>query len=452
MLFSIETLQQLFPNSIGNQLFTHVTEIVLDSREKSKQSLFVPIVGERFDAHDFIEQAIENGAVATLWVTEKPIPTHLKDKCQFFLVEDTLVGLQLLAKYYRNEINPIVIGITGSNGKTSTKDLVASILKTTYKTHYTKGNFNNHIGLPITILQMSRDTEVLIVEMGMSDFGEIDQLTKISQPNYAIITNVGESHIEFLGSREGIAKAKLEIVNGLKRNGTIVVDGDEPLLMNVPKEYNVIRCGFTNNEVNEYCISDIAIDIEKTVFFVQNKSYTIPLLGKHHAKNATYAIAIAKLLNVTESNIQKGLTEVQHSGMRFEKLVSDEGAVVINDAYNASPTSMIAAINVVKELSNFNQKIIVLGDMFELGERADTFYKQIAQAIDDTIDVVFTIGKNAAIISSEVNDCNSHTKGKHFNDKDSLINELKPLLKNDVVVLFKASRGMALEKIVAHLV
>lgn len=452
MLFSFETLQQLFPNGEGENKFTHINEIVLDSREVSNNGLFIPIVGERFNAHDFIEQAINNGVVATLWERDYPVPNHLKEKCYFFFVNDTIVGLQQLANYYRKEINPTVIGITGSNGKTSTKDLVSAVLQTTYKTHYTKGNYNNHIGLPLTILQMQRDTEVLVVEMGMSDFGEINRLTSIAEPDYAIITNIGESHIEYLGSREGIAKAKLEILNSLSDDGTIIVDGDELLLRNLPTKHEVIYCGFSMKDENSYDVTDVSINLDSTTFSVQNERYTIPLVGKHHAKNAAYAIAIAKKLKVSETDIQKGFNQVEHSGMRFEQLVSKRGAVIINDAYNASPTSMIGAIEVIKSLSNFKKKILVLGDIFELGERAEAFHKQIAESIDDSIDFVFTLGENASIITSEIIKRNSSTIGKHFESKDALIYELTPLLGKNVIVLFKASRGMAFEKMVSEII
>ena len=240
-MLTLTYIKTVFPEIKGklsneNQ---HV-EIMTDSRERVDNGLFIPIIGERFDAHQFIEQAIENGAVAALWDRKKEIPSTIPESFVFFFVDDTAQALQQLAKKYRQDVNPIVIGITGSNGKTTTKDLVSSVLATKYRTHRTVGNFNNEIGMPLTILQMKDDTEVLVVEMGMSDFGEIDRLTNIAQPDYAIITNIGESHIEHLGSREGIAKAKLEITNGLKRDGKLLIDGDEKLLDICKEKKNVI--------------------------------------------------------------------------------------------------------------------------------------------------------------------------------------------------------------------
>src|SRR5690625_1426720 len=262
-----------------------------DSREQKENALFIPIIGETFNGHDFIDQAIDNGAVCAIWDRTVEIPRHTPASFVFFMVKDTTEALQQLAKSYRKQVNPIVIGITGSNGKTTTKDLVNAVLQQKRKTHATKGNYNNHIGLPLTILQMDPDTEIAVLEMGMNDFGEIDLLTNIALPNYAIITNIGESHIEYLGSREGIAKAKLEIQNGLQRDGKLLLDGDEILLQSLVDEKNIVTCGFSKE--NTVSITDVQLKRQETVFKIDEKQYTVPLLGRHHAKNASFAVAIA---------------------------------------------------------------------------------------------------------------------------------------------------------------
>lgn len=452
MLFSVETLKEIFPNYEGKITFPYVENILLDSREISKRSLFVPIIGEKFNAHDYIEQAIENGAIASLWDRKIDVPSHLKNNCCFFYVDDTVLALQKLARYYREEINPIVIGITGSNGKTTTKDLVASLLNTSYKTHKTAGNFNNHIGLPITILTMPRDTEVLVLEMGMNNFGEIDVLSRIATPDYAIITNIGESHIQFLGSREGIAKSKLEITNSLKETGTLIIDGDETLLRDIHGSFSIIRCGFTEHEENMYQIDDVKVNIDSTTFNISKQQYSIPLLGAHHAKNATYALVLAKKLGISNEKIVQGFNNVKQSEMRFEKIKSDEGATIINDAYNASPTSMVAAIDVIKNMSGFNRKILVLGDIFELGERAEVFHKQIAKSIDSTIHVVFTLGNHAKLITEIVSAKYNHIISENFTSKEKLVEALRPYVTKETVILFKASRGMKFEKIIEQLI
>lgn len=450
MLFTLTELQTIFPNQVGNtKQQINFKEISSDSRLAMEQALFVPIIGDNFDGHAYIEKAVEQGAVATLWDKSKKIPTSLSVNIVYFLVEDTTIALQQLATYYRDKINPIVIGITGSNGKTTTKDLLHAVLQTKFKTHATKGNFNNHLGLPFTILQMAQDTEVLILEMGMSAFKEIDVLTKIARPDFAIITNIGESHIEHLGSVEGIAQAKLEIIHGLQQNGKLIIDGDEPLLNQVKSADNVICCGF--KKANDVVISDIALQVYETFFKIDGKAYTIPLLGRHHAKNASYVIAIAHMLELTPEEVQVGLSQLEHTGMRFELIDGVHGVVLINDAYNASVTSMKAAIEVVKELSGFKKKILVLGDILELGTHASELHANVADAIDDSVDTVLTYGEYSEIISNHVKERNPLVKAIHFKAKHELIAMLHSEAVSGNLIFFKASRGMAFEQYVKEL-
>lgn len=452
MLCSIEKLKEIFPQYTGESKSNDVEAIMVDSREQLNNSLFIPIVGDRFNAHDFIEGAIEQGAIASLWDRQYSVPEHLKNKCFFFYVEDTVEALQSLAKYYRDEVNPTVIGITGSNGKTTTKDILAAVLERTYKTHKTAGNYNNHIGLPLTILSMPSETEMLVLEMGMNDFGEIDLLTRIARPDYAIITNIGESHIEYLGSREGIAKAKLEIINGLKDTGTVVLDGDEALLKDINIKQEVLPCSFTENNEKQHLITDVQIELNKTIFSVDDRTYEIPLTGAHHAKNATFSIMIAKKLGMSYEQIILGLQQIEYSKMRFEQIIDSSGATIINDAYNASPTSMIGAIDVIKSLTNYKRKIIVLGDVFELGDKAETFHKQIGEAITKPIDIVYSLGDYANLITETVAQGKEPIISEHFSNELLLIESLRQHMDEETIVLFKASRGMAFEKTIEKLI
>lgn len=449
-MLTLTYIKTVFPEikgKLSNE--NHHVEIMTDSRERVDNGLFIPIIGERFDAHQFIEQAIENGAVAALWDRKKEIPSTIPESFVFFFVDDTVQALQQLAKKYRQDVNPIVIGITGSNGKTTTKDLVSSVLATKYRTHRTVGNFNNEIGMPLTILQMKDDTEVLVVEMGMSDFGEIDRLTNIAQPDYAIITNIGESHIEHLGSREGIAKAKLEITNGLKRDGKLLIDGDEKLLDICKEKENVISIGF--NENLTVTITNVQFIKQMTTFEVNGKHYEIPLLGAHHAKNATFAITIGESLELTEEQIQTGLKLVEHTSMRFEWLTGKNGVTIINDAYNASPTSMKAAIDVLKQLTGFKRKIVVLGDILELGKYSESLHRSVAQHISFPINIVYTHGNEARVISQEIIKRKKGIESSHFDDKEELINKLQEHANEETIILFKASRGMKFEQFVESL-
>lgn len=449
MLFPIKWLATIFPEHKGNIQSNHsINEVTTDSRVKTNHSLFIPLIGDNFDGHDHVEQAIDQGAIAMIWSNKKQLPHSVPNDFPVFYVNDTLVALQDLAMNYRSKVNPIVVGITGSNGKTTTKDLVASIVKTTYKTHFTDGNFNNHIGLPLTILGMARETEVLILEMGMSNRKEIERLSEIAKPDYAIITNIGESHIEFLGSRQAIAEAKLEILHGLKQDGKLIIDGDEDLLKSAYNENHVITCGF--NVHNDVIIEQVEMRSDQTRFKLANDlTYTIPLLGKHHAQNATYAISLGKQLSIPDEMIRKGLLSLKSTGMRFELLKGNHGVTIVNDAYNASPTSMKAAIEVIKQMDDFTEKVLILGDIFELGEQSEILHRSVAKVIEQPITAVFTYGKDAKYITEETSKQHPDILSKHFNSSEELLIKLQSYLNESTILLFKASRGMKFETIIA---
>lgn len=452
MLFTTEWLCNHFKNyhekaknSIG------IDTVTTDSRREVKNALFIPLIGERFDGHDYIMQAINNGVAAAFWDINKPLPKLLPKDFPLFFVDDTLTALQELAVQYRKEVNPIVVGITGSNGKTTTKDIVTAVGKRKYNTHHTVGNLNNHIGLPFTILSMPRNTELLVLEMGMSDFGEIELLADIAAPDYAIITNIGESHIEFLGSREGIAKAKLEITKGLKDDGIVIFDGDEPLLHAGIRQPNTITCGF--NQGNDVVIDRVAVSQNATAFHLSDGiDYTVPLLGKHHAQNATFAIALGEKLGISKEEIKQALASLKVTSMRFELIEGENGVSMINDAYNASPTSMKAAIEVVKQLDGFTEKVLVLGDILELGVHSEALHRSVSEVIDTPVTAMFTFGKEANAITAAVTETRPYIKAKHFSGKEALLAALKPYLKEDVLILFKASRGMQFESLIESII
>lgn len=451
MLFTVSWLSGLFTDSRGKtEAETSIAEVSTDSRKKMNQALFVPIIGENFDGHDYVMQAVEQGAAAAVWDKTRKLPSALPPDFPVFFVEDTVTALQKIAGWYRMEIDPIVIGITGSNGKTTTKDMVRTVVETTYLTHYTKGNLNNHIGLPLTILSMNRETQVLVLEMGMNQFGEIDKLSRLARPDYAIITNIGESHIEFLGSREGIAKAKLEILHGLPENGKIIIDGDEKLLERLHEQENVITCGY--HETNDKVIEIIRMEYNRSDFKMgSNTVYTIPLLGKHHVHNASYAVALGELLNIKQGNIQAALKHLSRTSMRFEMLKGANGVSIINDAYNASPTSMKAAIDVVRQMDGFHHKILILGDILELGAYAEEMHRSIAENITVPITAVYTYGSQAEIISESVAASNEEVDARHFTSKEALLREVKNYLQEDTLLLFKASRGLQFEKLIEEI-
>ncbi|TFB23300.1 UDP-N-acetylmuramoyl-tripeptide--D-alanyl-D-alanine ligase [Filobacillus milosensis] len=442
--FNLNQLKQLFTNYSGKIDEKNIFEVFTDSRKQVKNGLFVPIIGDKFDAHEFIPEAIKNGAVAIL--SSRRYLEGVEDNFPVFYVNDTTEGLQQLATFYRELINPIVVGITGSNGKTTTKEIVANCLSSTYKVWKTQGNLNNHIGLPMTVLDMDVNTEALVVEMGMSAFGEIELLSNIVKPDYGIITNIGESHIEHLGSREGIAKAKLEITSGFREESVLIIDGDEPLLEGQHTKNN-LTCGFSSD--NDYIIENINQGNESTSFQINDQSIEIPLLGKHQAKNTAFAYALCKCLNLDTEKVINQLRHIELPSMRFEQLKSKHGFTIINDAYNASSTSMIASIDVLKQM-NFIKKIVVLGDILELGDYAISDHERVGQAIDSNIDAVYTVGDVSRHI---LNGLPSGFNGekKHFNDKTTLADYLEKQIDEDTVILFKASRGIELEKVIDQL-
>ncbi|MFU0790857.1 MAG: UDP-N-acetylmuramoyl-tripeptide--D-alanyl-D- alanine ligase [Virgibacillus proomii] len=450
MMFTVKWLSQVLPDYKGNIINQSIQGVYTDSRETMTNGLFVPIIGERFDGHEFVDQAIANGAVAVIWGKEKKLPETIPEHITVFKVDNTLTALQTVASEYRKLVGPIVIGITGSNGKTTTKDMVAAILKTTYKTHCTAGNFNNHIGLPLTILSMPKDTEALVVEMGMSHSGEIQLLSTIAKPDYAIITNIGESHIEFLGSRENIAKAKLEILAGLSKTGTLVIDGDEPLLSHLHHHDYVKTCGFTAG--NDTQITSTVLKQEQTVFqILDGTTYTIPFLGSHHAKNAALAITIGKCLHIPTEKIQTAFDSIMKTGMRFEKRIGKNGVTIINDAYNASATSMKAAIQVVKQMEGFSERVLVLGDILELGAYSEAMHRSIVEVIDKPITKVCTFGKAAKYITEAMNEQNNQIPAEHYSTKQALLKALQPHLHEKAIILFKASRGLKFEVLITEL-
>lgn len=451
MSFKLDLLKEIsskYSGSFSNDAVFE--EVFIDSRKHVKNGLFIPIIGERFDAHDFLLGAIEKGATATLWYGNKPLPKELDPQFPVFYVNDTLKALERLAKIYLEKVSPFVIGVTGSNGKTTTKDILESVLATKFKTHKTAGNYNNHIGLPLTILAMPEECEVAILEMGMSNFGEISFLSRLAQPDIAIITNIGESHIEQLGSREGIAKAKLEVIDGLKTNGVLIVDGDEPLLR-VSNDLNLLKCGYEHH--NDFQIIALEQKVGKTNFSLnESGNYALSLLGKHNVKNSTYAIAVGKYLGLSEHTIQVGLKNCTLTGMRMEKKLGMHGSTIINDAYNASPTSMKAAIETIKELADFKTRILVLGDMYELGQDEKELHRSVAEIITVPITHLITVGEKGSWISEVLLEKNNDKiEVSSYKTKREVVLNLKKLLNDGSVVLIKASRGVKLETIATDL-
>jgi UDP-N-acetylmuramoyl-tripeptide--D-alanyl-D-alanine ligase len=418
--------------------------------------LYVPLIGAKYDGHDFLADAAAKGAAASLWQKDHPLPDT---DCPLLLVDNVLKALQQLAHCYRSQLPVRVIGVTGSNGKTTTKDMIAALLGTTFKVHKTQANLNTEIGLPLTLLEMDEDTEIAVLEMGMRGRGQIDELTMIARPDVAVITVIGESHLELLGSREEIARAKTEILHGLKEGGLFVYNGDDPLIDQVlgemPKPADLRVCRFGARSSSDIYPTGIMQEEDGTRFTVNvdaSHSYYIPLLGRHNVLNAVAAIAVAEYMGVSTANQIRGLQHLKVTGMRLEKVVCANGLTVLNDAYNASPTSMRAALELLQELKGHPRKIAVLGDMLELGENEAALHEEIGRRLDpEKIHALFAFGPLSEHIVRAASAVYPKGTARAYREKAELIRDLAAFVRPGDLVLVKGSRGMALEEVVSSL-
>lgn len=428
---------------------THVTAVSTDSRVAMPGGLFIPLTGERLDGHDYISKAFENGAVAALTQREA-IPAVGKLLIQ---VRDTSAALRELAAYYRGKFNIPFVGITGSVGKTSTKDMVAGVLGRRFKVLSTEGNLNNEIGVPLTIFRLEEKHEAAVLEMGMSGFGEISRLTAIVRPAIAIITNVGMSHIEKLGSRNNILKAKLEILEGLGSNGLVVLNRDDNLLDGVKSLLNHRTVSYGLEEGADYRAGNInssgegGIDFELTV---EGRSYDVhlPVPGVHNVNNALAAVAAGRELNVPMEDIIEGIVGYKPGKMRLD-IISVNGLKIINDTYNASPQSMKAALDVLEEIGMTGCRIAVLGDMLEMGDWAREAHAEVGRyAAGKRLSRLITVGPNAAYIGGGAIEAGFPEEAVSiFSSNKEAARFIEKIVQNGDTILIKGSRGMKMEEL-----
>ena len=433
---------------------TVVTGISIDTRSIQNGDLFVPFRGEQTNGHKYVRQAFEKGAAAALWQKDEPNPPA---GVPLLLVDDPEIALQKMARAYRNEHKGKFIGITGSNGKTSTKDIIAGTLAPVFKVQKTMGNFNNQLGLPITILQLDEDADVAVLEMGMSGFGEIEFLTKIARPHITVITNIGEAHMQDLGSREGIAKAKFEIIQGMQEDGVLFYDGDEPLLRQLVKqEVNLQSQSFGLTQGNVLYAEKIeatAVGSSFTAHGLIEGEFFISVLGKHQVKNTLIAMLVGKKLGLSDEQIRESLKKVTLTDMRMQQVNGTNGALFINDAYNAAPTSMKAAIQFIATSTIRPKKWLILGDMLELGPNEKNFHEDLAQEIHtNQISTVCLYGPRMRDLYEVLKDRFDSEHLLHTeNDYTPIIKKLQQA-GNESIVLLKGSRGMKLETILEQFI
>lgn len=428
-----------------------VTGISTDSRKIKPGDLFLALKGERFDGHQFLSEAVKAGAGALL-VMEDP---DLNLETPVISADDTLKAFGAIARAHRQKYKVPIIGITGSNGKTTTKDLVAAVLSQKYSIVKTKGNFNNEIGLPLTLLEMDENTEAVVVEMGMRGIGQIRYLSSLAQPEIGVVTNIGQAHLELLGSQANIAKAKAELIEALPPDGTVVLNGDDPWIckMSVPDQVRPIRFGFDHHDL-DYRAAIINANHEETLFRVsgagQEFDISLPLPGRLNVYNALVAIIIGVTFNLTISEIQQGLAAPNLTERRLKVFYHNQ-LRIIDDTYNASPASVKAALEVLCQTVGPGRKIAVLADMLELGDTSIDCHQEVGEyAAKLGVDYLFAYG---SLAENYVSGFNSITpeKAEYFSNKAELVRELINYMLPGDSILIKGSRGMKMEEIVEAL-
>lgn len=425
---------------------TVVTGISINTRTLVPGDLFIPFRGEQANGHKYVAQAFEQGAAAALWQKDEPNPPQ---HVPLIFVDDSEEALQQMARAYRAEHQATFIAVTGSNGKTSTKDLIAGTLAPYYKVQKTEGNYNNQLGLPLTLLALDDDTQFAVLEMGMDGFHQIELLTKLAEPHYAVITNIGEAHMEALGSREGIAKAKFEIVQGLQADGVFFYDGDEPLLRPLVAAENINAVSFGLEETNDLYATAITEQEQGSQFTVHgllNDDFFISVLGRHQVKNTLVAILIAQQVGLTNEQIRAALKGVELTNMRMQLVKGNDDILFINDAYNAAPTSVRAALDFVEHASMRSDKWVVLGDMLELGALERDYHENIADDLNlEAIQHVCLYGPRMEALYNRIK--NQADVVWSRDDYAPIIDKIAREASADSLVLLKGSRGMALENV-----
>ncbi len=419
-----------------------ILRISTDSRDIDETTLFVALIGERFDAHDFIKDVLSKGVKAVV-CSEK-----VCDDERLIVVEDTGKALLDIAHGYRKTFNIPFIALTGSVGKTTTKGMVYAVVKQKFNTLRTAGNLNNEIGVPKTLFCLEEEHQAAVIEMGMNHFGEISRLSEVTEPDIACITNVGTAHIENLGSREGILKAKTEILNGMKKGSTLILNGDNDLLASYKNDgFNIIRFGIEAENL-QMKATNIKGDSQGTIFTAvyKNEAETVfvPAVGVHNVYNALCAMCVGIELGYSLKEAAEGVKFFEAEGMR-QKITEFKNMTFIEDCYNANLDSMCASLETLKTLKK-TRGIAVLGDMLELGEfSADAHYQVGEKAYDADCDIVLTYGCEAENISKAF--AAKGGKAYAFRDKEKLTDYLMHILKDNDTILFKGSRGMRMEEI-----
>ncbi|ARS62037.1 UDP-N-acetylmuramoyl-tripeptide--D-alanyl-D-alanine ligase [Streptococcus mutans] len=422
-----------------------INAIEFDSRQIKTGDLFLPLQGAR-DGHEFIDTAFANGAVATF--SEKNITSDYP----YILVVDCLKAFQDLAQYYLEKMRVDVIAVTGSNGKTTTKDMIATILATTYKTYKTQGNYNNEIGLPYTVLHMPDDTEKIVLEMGQDHLGDIALLSNLTHPHIAVVTLIGEAHLEFFGSREKIAEGKMQITQGMDGHGILIAPADKIISSFLPEKQKVIRFG-ADEDIFVTELEEHKNYLNFKTNFLDNE-IKLPVTGKYNATNAMIASYVGKLLNISEEKIISALAQLNLTRNRTEWKKAANGADILSDVYNANPTAMKLILETFSSIpaNNGGKKIAVLADMKELGDSELALHAAMIASLDPAvIDRIFLFGPLMQALADEVAQVYSVGKWYYFaqaDQVDELTEQIQKVLGPNDQILLKGSNSMKLAQVV----
>lgn len=435
------------------QMQKKISGVELDSRKIKPGNLFIATRGERVDGHSFIEAAFQKGCFMTVC---EELPREPYGPC--VLVQDSFQALKDIAEFYRAKLSIKVVGITGSVGKTSTKEFVAGVLEKKFNVLKTEGNFNNEVGLPLTVLRLREEHEIAVLEMGISHFGEMHRLSKIAKPDVCVMTNIGQCHLEFLGNRDGILRAKSEIFDYMNPAGCICINADDDKLSMISSVEGKIPITFGKKETCDFYADQIQNKgLWGTEFQLHHgqdtKKIVISLPGEHMVYNALAAACVASNFGLTMDQIADGIRDVAAVSGR-SNLIRTGSYTLIDDCYNANPVSMKAALELLKMADT--RKVAVLGDMYELGETQEQLHEDVGRfGASLSIDCIYCIGKLAKNIylgaMQEIEENGNQIEIRWFETKEDFLQQEAALLKQGDTVLLKASHGMNFEKIVSTL-
>ena len=442
------TVEEIIGATDGKLLYGHLAtkigNISIDSRTIQPKDLYVAIKGKSLDGHKFAQEALAKGAIGAI-VSESKIKAR---NSILIKVQDTTKALGNIARYYREKFKPLVIAVTGSNGKTTTKEMIASILRRRMQITKAKGSYNNDIGVPLTILEMNSQTQVLILEIEMNILGETRRLAQIAKPKIGVITNIGDTHLEFLGNRENVMKEKAELIESLEPDGISILNADDEHLMHISALSQAITFGI-DNPSDVFATKIINLVVEGSHFLLNGKyRVRLPVPGRHNIYNALAAIATSLAAGLDYAAIIPGIEEFKPASMRLE-ILKIKDLLIVNDAYNANPQSMSAALETFAKIAVQGRRIAIFGDMLELGKFSQTFHYNLGKEAAKTMDIIIAIGKFSqsvidGTISSGMDKNNLYT----FDNNQAAVTKLIDIIKPKDKILIKGSRAMRLEEIV----